>query len=111
MRLCEILCPIRPLLLVFGRINHYKLNSGQDHSQISPIHPENSILTNQWFRYHAHTKPHFVFSIVMGLAAPVFLLATPLRDKYLYKTHNPIPHVYPLPTRERDASLSGYDDE
>ncbi|KAF5213389.1 hypothetical protein FOB63_000195 [Clavispora lusitaniae] len=65
----------------------------------------------RWFRYHAHTKPHFVFSIVMGLAAPAFLFATPLREKYIYASHTPIPHVYPLPTRERDASLTGYDDE
>lgn len=46
----------------------------------------------------------------MGLAAPVFLLVTPLREKYLYASHTPIPQVYPLPTRERDASLAGYDD-
>lgn len=72
-----------------------------------PSNPTNK----QWFRYHAHTKPHFTFSVAMGLAAPLLLLATPLREKYVYANHQPIPNVYPLPTRARDPTLSGFDDE
>lgn len=64
----------------------------------------------QWIRYHAHTKPHFALSVALGVAGPVLLLLSPLREKYLYANHEPIPQVYPLPTRQRDASLSGYDD-
>ncbi|ODV80646.1 uncharacterized protein CANTADRAFT_46265 [Suhomyces tanzawaensis NRRL Y-17324] len=65
----------------------------------------------RWARYHAHTKPHFFWSVLLGLSAPVLLLATPLRRKYLYADHEPIPNVYPLPTRQRDQNLTGYDDE
>lgn len=66
----------------------------------------------QWIRYHAHTKPHFVASIGLGLSAPLLVVfVAPLRRKFLYADHEPIPKVYPLPTRARDASLSGYDDE
>ncbi|KAK6454984.1 uncharacterized protein RJT20DRAFT_129652 [Scheffersomyces xylosifermentans] len=64
----------------------------------------------RWARYHAHTKPHFFFSVLLGVSAPLLLLATPIRRKLLYSDHEPIPRVYPLPTRARDASLSGYDD-
>ncbi|CAK7892401.1 hypothetical protein CAAN1_19S02740 [[Candida] anglica] len=66
----------------------------------------------RWLRYHAHTKPHFVASIGLGLSAPLLVIfAAPLRRKYLYADHEPIPSVYPLPTRARDSSLTGYDDE
>lgn len=50
-------------------------------------------------------------SVIMGVSAPVLLLMTPLRRQYLYADHEPIPRVYPMPTRERDRSLLGYDDE
>ncbi|RLV87031.1 hypothetical protein JA9_000892 [Meyerozyma sp. JA9] len=65
----------------------------------------------RWLRYHAHTKPHFFWSVAMGLSAPLLLLATPLRRKFLYEDHTPIPVTYPLPTRPRDKNLSGFDDE
>lgn len=65
----------------------------------------------QWFKYHAHTKPHFVWAVGLGLAAPLLLIASPIRRKYLYADHEPIPKVYPLPTRQRDANLTGFDDE
>lgn len=65
----------------------------------------------RWARYHAHTKPHFFFSVLLGVLAPILLLATPLRQKFLYDNHEPIPLVYPLPTRARDKNLKGYDDE
>lgn len=68
------------------------------------------LLTHQWIRYHAHTKPHFALSVALGVAGPVLLLLSPVREKYLYANHEPIPYVYPLPTRERDATLTGYDD-
>lgn len=70
-----------------------------------------SPLLTQWLRYHAHTKPHFFWSVAMGLTAPLLLLATPLRRKFLYEDHTPIPVTYPLPTRPRDKELSGFDDE
>ncbi|OBA22567.1 hypothetical protein METBIDRAFT_38725 [Metschnikowia bicuspidata var. bicuspidata NRRL YB-4993] len=65
----------------------------------------------RWVRYHAHTKPHFVFSIFFGVSAPLLLLMAPLREKYIFASHNPIPFVYPLPTRDRDATLTGFDDQ
>ncbi|MCP8716211.1 MAG: hypothetical protein M5E90_02205 [Asgard group archaeon] len=46
----------------------------------------------------------------MGVSAPVLLLLTPLRRKYLYPDHEPIPFVYPLPNRPRDKNLTGFDD-
>lgn len=61
-------------------------------------------------RYHAHTKPQFFWSVALGLAGPVLLLLTPLRRKYIYADHEPIPYVYPLPNRPRDKNLSGFDD-
>ncbi|RKP30077.1 hypothetical protein METBISCDRAFT_31208 [Metschnikowia bicuspidata] len=64
----------------------------------------------RWIRYHAHTRPHFALSIAMGVAGPLLLLMTPLREKYLYADHEPIPYVYPLPNRQRDTTLTGYDD-
>ncbi|RKP28805.1 hypothetical protein METBISCDRAFT_20150, partial [Metschnikowia bicuspidata] len=57
-----------------------------------------------------HTRPHFALSIAMGVAGPFLLLMTPLREKYLYADHEPIPYVYPLPNRHRDTTLTGYDD-
>ncbi|EGV63742.1 hypothetical protein CANTEDRAFT_113781, partial [Yamadazyma tenuis ATCC 10573] len=63
----------------------------------------------RWLKYHAHTKPHFFWSIAFGLSAPVLLLATPIRRKYLWADHEPIPRTYPLPNRPRDKNLSGYD--
>ncbi|KAG2733147.1 hypothetical protein G9P44_004137 [Scheffersomyces stipitis] len=64
----------------------------------------------RWARYHAHTKPHFFFSVLLGVSAPLLLLAAPVRRKLWYNDHEPIPRVYPLPTRARDAALAGYDD-
>ncbi|CAN3357530.1 hypothetical protein DICA3_C11738 [Diutina catenulata] len=64
----------------------------------------------RWARYHAHTKPHFFFSVVLGLSAPLLLLATPLRRKYWYEDSEAVPYVYPIPNRPRDKNLSGYDD-
>ncbi|MCH0628579.1 hypothetical protein JNB11_01135 [Kocuria palustris] len=48
--------------------------------------------------------------MLLGLSAPVLLLATPLRRKYWYADGEPIPYAYPLPNRPRDQSLAGYDD-
>lgn len=62
-------------------------------------------------RYHAHTKPHFFWSVALGLSAPLLLFATPIRRKYIYADHEPIPRQYPLPTRPRDTGLTGFDDE
>lgn len=64
----------------------------------------------RWARYHAHTKPHFFFSVILGLSAPVLLLIAPIRRKLVYEDHEPIPRVYPLPNRPRDANLAGFDD-
>lgn len=50
----------------------------------------------KWLRYHAHTRPHLYYSVVLGLAAPALaLVLTPLRRKYLYPDHEPIPSGYP----------------
>lgn len=65
----------------------------------------------RWFKYHAHTKPHFVWAVGLGLSAPLLLAISPIRRKYLYSDHEPIPKVYPLPTRARDTNLAGFDDE
>ncbi|EGW35482.1 uncharacterized protein SPAPADRAFT_58726 [Spathaspora passalidarum NRRL Y-27907] len=72
-----------------------------------PVYYKNPI---RWARYHAHTKPHFVFAVFFAVSAPVLLLLTPLRRKFLYDDHTPLPYVYPLPNRPRDKNLSGYDD-
>ncbi|KAI5955237.1 N19M [Candida jiufengensis] len=64
----------------------------------------------RWIRYHAHVNPALFLSVSLAAAAPVLLLLTPLRRKFLYPDHEPIPFVYPLPTRPRDKDLKGYDD-
>ncbi|KAI3405534.1 N19M [Candida oxycetoniae] len=64
----------------------------------------------RWMRYHAHVNPAIFLSVVLGLAGPTLLFLSPLRRKYLYPDHEPIPFVYPIPQRPRDLNLKGYDD-
>ncbi|AOW29099.1 hypothetical protein MG5_03585 [Candida albicans P57072] len=65
----------------------------------------------RWIRYHAHVNPALFVSVALGVSAPLVLLLTPLRRKYLYADHEPVPQVYPLPQRPRDKNLTGFDDE
>ncbi|RCK62493.1 NADH-ubiquinone oxidoreductase 9 subunit [Candida viswanathii] len=64
----------------------------------------------RWIRYHAHVNTALFTAVALGVSAPICLLLTPLRRKYLYPDHEPIPLVYPLPNRPRDKNLTGYDD-
>ncbi|CEP23259.1 hypothetical protein BN1211_3796 [Cyberlindnera jadinii] len=65
----------------------------------------------RWCRYHAHNRPHIFFSVAIGVAGPILALTlTPLRRKFLFEDHEPVPFSYPLPNRARDATLKGYDD-
>ncbi|ODQ59289.1 hypothetical protein WICANDRAFT_69651 [Wickerhamomyces anomalus NRRL Y-366-8] len=65
----------------------------------------------RWLRYHAHTRPHLYYSVVLGLGVPALaLILTPLRRRYLYPDHEVVPNGYPLPKRKRDLTLQGYDD-
>ncbi|CAH6723483.1 putative NADH-ubiquinone oxidoreductase 9.5 kDa subunit [[Candida] jaroonii] len=63
----------------------------------------------RWLRYHAHTKPHFFWSIAFGLSGPLLIAFTPLRKKFIYDDHVPVPQSYPL-EGPRDKNLTGYDD-
>ncbi|CAH2445832.1 Subunit of mitochondrial NADH:ubiquinone oxidoreductase (complex I) [Komagataella phaffii CBS 7435] len=65
----------------------------------------------RWLSYHAHTRPHVFYAIAVAALGPVFMMATPLRRKFLYDDHEPLPaNGYPLPNRSRDKTLTGYDD-
>ena len=47
-------------------------------------------------RYCAHEKPQLFFSVVIGVAGPVFaILGTPLRRSLLFDDAPPIPVTYP----------------
>ncbi|CAI5759413.1 unnamed protein product [Candida verbasci] len=65
----------------------------------------------RWVKYHANVNPALFVSVALGLSGPLILMLTPLRRKYLYPDHEPIPLVYPLPTTPRDKNLKGFDDE
>ncbi|KAG7666014.1 N19M [[Candida] subhashii] len=73
-----------------------------------PVYYKNPI---RFCRYHAHVNPHLFLSVVLGVSGPLLLLLTPLRRKFLYEDYAPVPYTYPLPTRARDATLTGFDDE
>ncbi|AOW05870.1 hypothetical protein B0I72DRAFT_142429 [Yarrowia lipolytica] len=65
----------------------------------------------RYLRWSAHNRPHLFFAFAIGIAGPVAALTlTPLRRKYLYPDHSPLPQSYPLPQRAREQ-LTGFDDE
>ena len=50
----------------------------------------------QYLRWSAHNRPHLFFAFAIGIAGPVAALTlTPLRRKYLYPDHSPLPQSYP----------------
>lgn len=66
----------------------------------------------RWLRYYSHTKPHLFYAVSLGLMGPAFLFAvTPLRRKYLFEDHVPVPTTYPIPNTPRNKELTGFDDE
>ncbi|GMM36910.1 hypothetical protein DASC09_042350 [Saccharomycopsis crataegensis] len=66
----------------------------------------------RWMRYYAHNRPHLFFAVMLGAMGPVFLLGVgPLRRKYLYPDHTPLPQSYPVPKAPRNKDLKGFDDE
>merc|ERR1711939_1239415 len=66
------------------------------------------------FRYmqrQAHEQPVIFFSIILGAMGPLsVLIVPPIRKNYFgYVSPARPPTTYPLPRRERDKSLKGYD--
>ncbi|KAK9475959.1 hypothetical protein V1514DRAFT_322607 [Lipomyces japonicus] len=62
-------------------------------------------------RYYSRKSPQYFFPLVIAAAIPVVgFIGYPLRVRFLYPNHEPVPKSYPLPQRERVA-LQGYDDE
>ncbi|ODV92882.1 hypothetical protein CANCADRAFT_94786 [Tortispora caseinolytica NRRL Y-17796] len=65
----------------------------------------------KYMRWCAHHYPAYFFSLLLGFSFPVAALAvTPLRRKFLYDDHIPIPRTYPLPRRAREP-LTGFGDD
>ncbi len=62
-------------------------------------------------RYHAHTRPHLFFPVVIALASPLLLgVFTPDRKRRWIGEDAPLlPETYPIPNRKREQ-LTGYDD-
>ncbi|KAK9900083.1 hypothetical protein P389DRAFT_165224 [Cystobasidium minutum MCA 4210] len=69
----------------------------------------------QSFRYvqrQAHENPVITYAIAVGAAGPLaVLIVPPVRRSLGYVSPPRPPTTFPLPRRERDANLSGYDDE
>ncbi|CDO54128.1 NI9M subunit of mitochondrial NADH:ubiquinone oxidoreductase (complex I), putative [Geotrichum candidum] len=75
------------------------------------VKPDFWVQPFRYMRYCAHEKPQLFFSVVIGVAGPVFaILGTPLRRSLLFDDAPPIPVTYPLPNRPREQ-LTGFDDE
>ncbi|ODV98230.1 hypothetical protein PACTADRAFT_716 [Pachysolen tannophilus NRRL Y-2460] len=66
----------------------------------------------RWLSYHAHTRPYVFYATAIAALGPVFIfVVTPVRRKFLYEDHVPLPvNGYPIPRRARDKNLKGYDD-
>jgi hypothetical protein len=82
----------------------------------------------RYMRYAAHVYPARYYSLVIGFAGPVFLLAIPVRQRLGYENHPTIPTTWPstpttlptpptsanglyvVPNRKRESVPSTYDD-
>ncbi|KAI9713687.1 MAG: hypothetical protein M1828_001376 [Chrysothrix sp. TS-e1954] len=64
----------------------------------------------QYMRWAAHEKPALWFSVLIGGAGPLLILAGVPTRKYFGIERNPVPpYTYPVPTKPRQP-LPDYDD-
>ncbi|KAI0667472.1 hypothetical protein C8Q78DRAFT_381843 [Trametes maxima] len=67
--------------------------------------------TYRYLQRQAHEQPVIFYSVVIGLIGPVLLVTVPpVRKSLGYKTSEPIPTSYPVPSRPR-RPVQGYEDE
>ncbi|CCH43328.1 hypothetical protein BN7_2876 [Wickerhamomyces ciferrii] len=65
-------------------------------SGVAPEYPNYIKNPIKWLRYHSHWRPHLFYSLIIGLTFPILAIAgTPLRRKYWYSDHVPLPNGYP----------------
>ncbi|PWN94837.1 hypothetical protein FA09DRAFT_332502 [Tilletiopsis washingtonensis] len=67
--------------------------------------------TWRYLQRSAHEQPVVFYSLLIGAAGPVAVVAVPpIRRAYGWQPTERIPTTYPLPQREREA-ISQFDDE
>ncbi|KAI5856506.1 hypothetical protein BZA05DRAFT_332675 [Tricharina praecox] len=64
----------------------------------------------RYMRYSAHTSPAIFFSIAIGLACPLILLAVPIRHRLGFNEAPHLPKSWPIPNRKREAVPAEFDD-
>ncbi|KAK9382862.1 uncharacterized protein V2V93DRAFT_363681 [Kockiozyma suomiensis] len=64
----------------------------------------------QNLRFHARVSPQYFFPLALAFVSiPVMFTILPIRRRFLYPDHQPIPFEYPLP--KDPVEVTGFEDE